>query len=73
MKHITWKKMTALTLSAALSLSLLAGCGGKQGETTESQSPAGQPAESQAAPADTDYDQMTIEELKPLLETVNPG
>lgn len=66
MKHITWKKMTALTLSAALSLSLLAGCGGKEDQTVESQ-----PAESQTA--QINYDEMTIEELKPLLQTVNEG
>lgn len=61
MKNITWKKLTALTLSAALSLSLLTACGGKEDQPKESQT------------AQVNYAEMTIEELKPLLQTVNQG
>lgn len=72
MKHMNWKKHTALALAAALSLSLLAACGGG---TTETQSPvpeqSGAPVES--APAEKEYSEMTIEELKPLLQTATAG
>ena len=72
MKHMNWKKHIALALAAALSLSLLAACGGG---TTETQSPvpeqSGAPVES--APAEKEYSEMTIEELKPLLQTATAG
>lgn len=73
-----WKKLTALALSAAMSLTLLAGCGG--GTTTtpapESKAPTAESKAPEAAPtpeAKKDYSEMTIEELKPLLQTVTAG
>ena len=61
MKDITWKKWIALTLSAALTLSTLTACGGEKD----------QPEETQTIQAN--YADMTIEELKPLLQTVDQG
>lgn len=70
-----WKKLTALALTAAMSLSLLTACGGGVATTPapESQTPeqSAPPVESKAA--EKDYSEMTIEELKPLLQTVNGG
>ena len=61
MKDITWKKWIALTLSAALTLSTLTACGSEKD----------QPEETQTVQAN--YADMTIEELKPLLQTVDQG
>ena len=61
MKDIAWKKWIALTLSAALTLSTLTACGSEKD----------QPEETQTVQAN--YADMTIEELKPLLQTVDQG
>ncbi len=76
MKNLTVKKILALGLSAAMSLSLLAGCGG--GKTAETPAPAESKAvEQTAAPAESaaqkDFSEMTIDELKPLLQTATAG
>lgn len=78
MKHLTMNKMLALGLSAAMSLTLLSGCGGRDAEAQGSPSSSASPTQAvptQAAPEDPgkDYGEMTIEELKPLIETVTPG
>lgn len=65
MKHLTMKKFLALSLCAAMSLSLLTACGG--GETNET------PAPQQSAEVELDYASMDIEELKPHIQTINPG
>ena len=76
MKHLTMKKLTALGLGAVMSLSLLTSCGGRSAETPApaTQAPG---AESKApdptAEAQKDLSEMTIEELKPLLQTVTAG
>ena len=64
MKHLYVKKCLALGLSAVMSLSLLTSCGGRSAEPT---------APAQSAAAGKDYSEMTIEELKPLIQTVNSG
>ncbi len=69
MKHLTTKKILALGLGAAMSLSLFTGCGGRSGETKAPSSQSSAPGEKEAA----DYGGMTIDELKPLLQTVNEG
>ena len=75
MKHLSAKKFLALGLSAAMSLSLLTGCGGGGAETPAPVS--GAPTESTApvesAAPEKDYSEMTLEELKPLLQTVADG
>ncbi len=74
MKQLTMKKILALGLGLSMSLSLLTGCGGGRGGESaapETQDPAQPPA--QSAAAEKDYSEMTIEELKPLLQTVNEG
>ena len=74
MKQLTTKKILALGLGLSMSLSLLTGCGGGRGGESaapETQDPAQPPA--QSAAAEKDYSEMTIEELKPLLQTVNEG
>lgn len=74
MKHLTVKKITALGLAAVMSLSLLTSCGGGAAETPvpESKAPEQTAAAESAAPQ-KEYSEMTLEELKPLLQTVNPG
>lgn len=73
------KKLTALTLSAAMTLSLLSACGGTTESTPApaSEAPAAESAAVESAPAvesaEPDYASMTIEELKPLLQTVTAG
>lgn len=61
MKNLNLKKFLALTLTAAMSLSLLTACGGREDTVGATPTP------------EVDYSQMTIEELKPLLQTVNEG
>jgi len=71
------KKLTALTLSAAMTMSLLSACGGKTEPTPapESEAPAVESAATveSTAPETKDYSEMTIEELKPLLQTATEG
>ena len=69
MKYLTVKKILALGLGAAVSLSLLTSCGGQGQETT---APSADPT-APVAEVEKEYDKMTIEELKPLLQTVNEG
>lgn len=74
MKHINWKKHIAMALAAGMSLTLLAACGG--GAATETPAPTGDAAVVETADPQEqgkDYSQMTIEELKPLLQTVTEG
>lgn len=76
MKHLTMKKMTALGLAAVMSLSLLTSCGDRSAETPapeKSDAPAPTAAEATAAPETKEYSEMTLEELKPLLQTVADG
>lgn len=70
-----WKNLTAMTLAAVMSLSLLTSCGGGAATTPtpESKAPAESTAPVESAPAEKDYSEMTIDELKPLLETVTDG
>lgn len=68
MKNLTMKKILALGLSAAMSLTLLTACGGK-----DTPAPTGGVAPVESDGLEKDYSEMTIEELKPLLQTVNPG
>lgn len=70
-----WKKLTALTLTAAMSLSLLTACGGNAEETPAPGGNDAPVAESVAptAEAETDYSTMTIEELKPLVKEFTGG
>ncbi len=71
MKNLSVKKIVALGLSAAMSLTLLAGCGGG---TTATPTPAPESkAPVESAATKKDYSEMTIEELKPLLQTVTAG
>lgn len=65
------KKLTCLTLAAAMTLSLLAGCGGGSAATPAPQDSTA-PVESEA-PVEKSFDEMTIDELKPLIQTVNSG
>lgn len=64
-----WKKIGALALATVMSLSLLTACGGGADTTPAPESAA--PVES--GPVEKDYNEMTIEELKPLLKTVTDG
>lgn len=73
MKHMNWKKHIALALAAAMSLTLLSGCGGAKTAETPAPTESQAPVEQSAAPATKDYSEMTLEELKPLLELANPG
>ena len=74
MKNLTMKKFLALSLSAVMSLTLLSGCGGATTPGPESKEPAAESvAPVESAPAQKKYSEMTIEELKPLLQTVNSG
>jgi ABC-type amino acid transport substrate-binding protein len=70
-----WKKISALALAAAMSLSLLTACGGPADPTPgpESKAPTAESAAPEATPAPNSYGDMTIEELKPLLQTVTQG
>lgn len=70
MKHLSVKKILALGLGLSMSLSLLTSCGGER--SAESAAPGTQ-TPAQSAAAEKDYSEMTIEELKPLLQTVNEG
>jgi len=75
------KKLLTLCLAAALCLGMLTACGGDTTNTPastapESNAPASAAPESQtpATPdVEPDYASMTIEELKPLLQTANEG
>ena len=62
------KKLTALLLALAMVLSLAA-CGSSEPAATEAPK-ADAPAATEAAKA---YSEMTIDELKPLIETINSG
>lgn len=67
------KKLTCLALAGTMSLTLLSGCGGGSATT-----PAPAPQDSTApvettAPVEKSFDEMTIDELKPLIQTVNSG
>lgn len=74
MKHLTMKKFLALGLAASMSLSLLTSCGGQRaGQPSADPTAPGSAAPVQSAVAEADYGKMTIEELKPLVETVTPG
>ncbi len=74
MKNLTMKKFLALGLSAVMSLTLLSGCGGTTTHAPETKEPAAESvAPVESAPAQKEYSEMTIEELKPLLQTVNSG
>lgn len=77
MKNLTMKKILALGLSAAMSLSLLSGCGGgKSAETpapAESKPPVETATPVESAAAEKDFSEMTIDELKPLLQTATAG
>lgn len=75
MKHLTMKKLTALGLCAVMGLSLLTSCGGRSEETPApaTQTPGQSAAPAESAAAQKEYSEMTIEELKPLLQTVNSG
>ena len=68
MKHPTSKKFLALTLVGVMSLSLLTACGGRSVET-----PAPENSAAPSPAAEKDYSEMTLEELKPLLQTVQEG
>lgn len=70
-----WKNLTAMALAAVMSLSLLTSCGGGAATTPapESKAPAESVAPVESAPAEKAYSEMTIDELKPLLETVTDG
>ncbi len=72
MKQLPVKKLLALGLGAAVSLSLLASCGGRSAETPAPESGV-TPSAAQTAAVEKEYSEMTIEELKPLLQTVTPG
>lgn len=72
MKQLPVKKLLALGLGAAVSLSLLASCGGRSAETPAPESGV-TPSAAQTAAVEKEYSEMTIEELKPLLQTVNSG
>ncbi len=65
------KKLTCMTLAAAMTLSLLSGCGGGSAATPAPQDSTA-PVESEA-PVEKSFDEMTIDELKPLLQTVTDG
>ncbi len=66
------KKIAALTLSAAMTLSLLTACGG--GAATPTPAPeAPSPSAESPTPEAKDYSEMTIEELKPLIQTATEG
>ena len=67
MEMKNWKKIGAL--ATVMSLSLLTACGGGADTTPAPESAA--PVES--GPVEKDYNEMTIEELKPLLKTVTDG
>lgn len=74
MKNFTMKKLLALTLTAAMSLTLLTSCGGRSEETPAPSADNTAPvAESVAPEAEVDYSTMTLDELKPLLQTVADG
>ena len=74
MKNLTMKKFLALGLSAVMSLTLLSGCGGTTTHAPETKEPAAESvAPVESAPAQKEYSEMTIEELKPLHQTVNSG
>ena len=73
MKNLTMKKMLALALSAAMSLALLASCGQKAAEETPAPAPTESAAPVESTAAEKDYSEMTIEELKPLLQTATAG
>ncbi len=75
MKHLTMKKLTALGLSAVMSLSLLSSCGARSAETPApgSETPGQSTAPVESAAVQKEYSEMTIEELKPLLQTVADG
>lgn len=64
------KKLTAALLTASMLLAL-ASCAG--GEATAPSAAAESAAAESAAAPQKPYSEMTIEELKPLLETVTPG
>lgn len=68
------KKLTALILAGALCLGTLTACGGKDSAETPAPSAPAQSADvAPSAPAEKDPSEMTLEELKPLLKTVNDG
>lgn len=68
------KKLTALILAGALCLGTLTACGGKDSAETPTPSAPAQSADvAPSAPAEKDPSEMTLEELKPLLKTVNEG
>lgn len=71
MKNLT-KKILALGLTAAMSLSLLTACGQKAAEETPTPTGSDASVESEA-PAEKEYSEMTLEELKPLLQTATEG
>lgn len=72
------KKLTALILAGALCLGTLTACGGKDSAETPAPSAPAQSAEASAPAAEptatpNPYEGKTLEELKPLLQTVNEG
>lgn len=77
MKHLTGKKITALGLAAVMGFSILTSCGQRSEPTADSAAPA-ESTEPTKAPAESEavqkeYSEMTLEELKPLLQTVTEG
>ena len=74
------KKLLAIALSLILVLGLFAGCGSSDSTPTTTEAPVSDTTEAPTdgateAPTDggTDYASMTIDELKPLIETINEG
>ena len=66
------KKIIALTLALVMVLGLVA-CGAKETPAADTTATDATAADTAATEAAVDYASMTIEELKPLIETLTPG
>jgi polar amino acid transport system substrate-binding protein len=67
------KKLLSLALATTMSLSLLASCGSSSSTASTAPSEAASEAPVESEAAEVDYSTMTIDELKPLLNTVTDG